>query len=48
LVGFFAGMKEWLRRIRLFHGEDQAMQRLAEVLRARYREAGKDGETPLG
>jgi metallo-beta-lactamase family protein len=47
LVGFFAGMKERLRR-RLFHGEDLAMQRLAEVLRARYREAGKDGEPPLG
>jgi len=47
LVGFFAGKKKCLG-VAFFHGEDQAMQRLAEVLRARYREAGKDGEMPLG
>lgn len=47
LVGFVTRMKEWPKEIRLIHGEDQAKQRLAEVLRARYREAGKNGEIAI-
>ncbi|MBT2339879.1 MULTISPECIES: MBL fold metallo-hydrolase RNA specificity domain-containing protein [Pseudomonas] len=43
LVGFVTRMKAWPREIRLIHGEEQAKQRLAEVLEARYREAGKQG-----
>lgn len=44
LVGFVTRMKEWPKEIRLIHGEEQAKQCLAEVLREKYREAGKDGE----
>lgn len=43
LVGFVTRMKEWPDEIRLIHGEDQAKQRLAEILRARFEEAGKKG-----
>jgi metallo-beta-lactamase family protein len=42
LVGFVTRMKEWPKEIRLIHGEDQAKQRLAEVLKMRYREEGKE------
>lgn len=44
LVGFVTRMKEWPKEIRLIHGDDQAKQRLAEVLRERFREAGKQAE----
>ncbi|WP_263263292.1 MBL fold metallo-hydrolase [Pseudomonas sp. RIT-PI-S] len=47
LVGFVTRMKEWPKAIRLIHGEDQAKQRLAEVLEARYREAGKEGDVSI-
>jgi metallo-beta-lactamase family protein len=47
LVGFVTRMKEWPREIRLIHGEDQAKQRLAEVLEARYREARKEGQVTI-
>ncbi|WP_434458586.1 MBL fold metallo-hydrolase [Stutzerimonas urumqiensis] len=47
LVGFVTRMKQWPSEIRLIHGEDQAKQRLAEVLRARYREAGKQGQVTI-
>ncbi|WP_421684641.1 MBL fold metallo-hydrolase [Stutzerimonas urumqiensis] len=47
LVGFVTRMKQWPSEIRLIHGEDQAKQRLAEVLRARYREAGKQGRVTI-
>ena len=43
LVGFVTRMKKWPTEIRLIHGEDQAKQRLAEILRGKYRDAGKDG-----
>ncbi len=47
LVGFVTRMKEWPKQIRLIHGEDQAKQRLAEVLEARYRAAGKEGQVTI-
>ena len=47
LVGFVTRMKEWPVEIRLIHGEDQAKHRLAEVLEARYREAGKSGRVTI-
>jgi metallo-beta-lactamase family protein len=47
LVGFVTRMKRWPNEIRLIHGEDQAKQRLAEVLEARYREAGKEGQVTI-
>ena len=47
LVGFVTRMKEWPKEIRLIHGEGQAKQRLAEVLEARYREAGKEGQVTI-
>ena len=47
LVGFVTRMKEWPKEIRLIHGEDSAKQHLAEVLEARYREAGKDGHITI-
>ena len=43
LVGFVTRMKQWPTEIRLIHGEQQAKQRLAEVLEERLREAGKKG-----
>ncbi|MCJ0973050.1 MBL fold metallo-hydrolase [Pseudomonas sp. PS1] len=43
LVGFVTRMKEWPTEIRLIHGEDQAKQRLAELLKSRYRDVGKQG-----
>ena len=43
LVGFVTRMKEWPREIRLIHGEDAAKRQLADVLAARYRDAGKVG-----
>jgi metallo-beta-lactamase family protein len=47
LVGFVTRMKEWPQEIRLIHGEDQAKQSLAQVLEARYREAGKEGRVMI-
>ena len=47
LVGFVTRMKEWPDEIRLIHGEDQAKQRLAEILRARFEEAGKKGRVVI-
>ncbi|MGN8342483.1 MBL fold metallo-hydrolase RNA specificity domain-containing protein [Pseudomonas sp. SMV71] len=47
LVGFVTRMKEWPKEIRLIHGEEQAKQRLAEVLQARYREAGREGRITI-
>ncbi|WP_312761676.1 MBL fold metallo-hydrolase [Stutzerimonas balearica] len=47
LVGFVTRMKQWPSEIRLIHGEPQAKQRLAELLRARYREAGQPGEVTI-
>ncbi|AHL75435.1 metallo-beta-lactamase [Stutzerimonas stutzeri] len=47
LVGFVTRMKQWPNEIRLIHGEDQAKQRLAEVLEARYREAGQKGQVTI-
>src|SRR5690606_5060647 len=47
LVDFVTRMKEWPKEIRLIHGEDSAKQHLAEVLEARYREAGKDGQITI-
>jgi metallo-beta-lactamase family protein len=47
LVGFVTRMNEWPTEIRLIHGEDQAKQRLAEILREKYREAGKDGTVSI-
>ena len=47
LVGFVTRMKQWPKHIRLIHGEDPAKQQLAEVLRARYRDAGKDGDISI-
>lgn len=47
LVGFVTRMKEWPGEIRLIHGEDQANQCLAEVLEARYQEAGKQGRLTI-
>lgn len=44
LVGYVTGMKHWPKEIRLIHGEGQAKQRLAEVLRMHYQNAGKDSE----
>lgn len=40
-------MKQWPKQIRLIHGEDPAKQQLAEVLRARYRDAGKAGDISI-
>ncbi|MGM3387979.1 MBL fold metallo-hydrolase [Stutzerimonas stutzeri] len=47
LVGFVTRMKEWPTEIRLIHGEDQAKQRLAELLKSRYRDAGKQGRVTV-
>ncbi|MDB6052034.1 MAG: metallo-beta-lactamase [Pseudomonas sp.] len=47
LVGFVTRMKEWPKEIRLIHGEGQAKQCLADVLKARYREAGKEGHVHI-
>lgn len=47
LVGFVTRMKEWPREIRLIHGEDQAKQCLAEILEARYQEAGIKGRVTI-
>jgi len=47
LVGFVTRMKQWPKDIRLIHGEAQAKQRLAAVLKARYREAGKEGQVTI-
>ncbi|WP_313305779.1 MBL fold metallo-hydrolase [Stutzerimonas balearica] len=47
LVGFVTRMKQWPGEIRLIHGEPQAKQRLAELLRARYREVGQPGEVTI-
>lgn len=47
LVGFVTRMKQWPTEIRLIHGEDQAKQRLADVLQARFREAGKEGRITI-
>lgn len=47
LVGFVTRMKQWPGEIRLIHGEPQAKQRLAELLRARYREVGQPGEITI-
>lgn len=47
LVGFVTRMKQWPGEIRLIHGEHQAKQRLAELLRARYREVGQPGEITI-
>lgn len=47
LVGFVTRMKTWPKEIRLIHGEDQAKERLAEVLRTRYQDAGKEGEISI-
>lgn len=40
LVSFVTGMQQWPEKIRLVHGESQAKDALAEVLRQRYREKG--------
>lgn len=47
LVGFVTRMKQWPEEIRLIHGEEQAKQRLAEVLRERYRQAGKEAKVTI-
>lgn len=47
LVGFVTRMQEWPKEIRLIHGEEQAKQRLAEVLRARYEKAGRQGQVVI-
>ncbi|WP_444816158.1 MBL fold metallo-hydrolase RNA specificity domain-containing protein, partial [Stutzerimonas frequens] len=47
LVGFVTRMQQWPKEIRLIHGEDQAKQRLAEVLRARYEKAGRQGRVVI-
>jgi metallo-beta-lactamase family protein len=47
LVGFVTRMQQWPNEIRLIHGEDEAKQRLAEVLESRYREAGKAGRVTI-
>ena len=47
LVGFVTRMKEWPMEIRLIHGEDQAKQRLAELLKSRYRDVGKQGRVTV-
>ncbi|MCQ4316262.1 MBL fold metallo-hydrolase [Stutzerimonas zhaodongensis] len=47
LVGFVTRMKEWPTEIRLIHGEDQAKRTLAEVLEAKYQEAGKQSNVVI-
>ena len=47
LVGFVTRMQHWPQEIRLIHGEAQAKQRLADVLQARYRQAGKPGRISI-
>jgi metallo-beta-lactamase family protein len=47
LVGFVTRMTEWPNEIRLIHGEDQAKRCLAEVLEARYRDVGKQGNVTI-
>ena len=47
LVGFVTRMKEWPQEIRLIHGEEAAKRQLADVLEARYREAGKVGRVNI-
>jgi len=46
-VGFVTRMQEWPKEIRLIHGEDQAKQRLAELLRERYEKAGRQGRVVI-
>ncbi len=47
LVAFVTRMKQWPKEIRLIHGEDQAKRTLADVLEARYREAGKQPQVVI-
>lgn len=47
LVGFVTRMQKWPSEIRLIHGESQAKRCLAEVLQARYHEAGKHGRVTI-
>jgi metallo-beta-lactamase family protein len=47
LVGFVTRMKEWPSEIRLIHGESEAKQCLAQLLRQRYQEAGKKGKITI-
>lgn len=47
LVGFVTRMAQWPAAIRLIHGEPEAKRRLAEVLAARYKEAGREGRVTI-
>lgn len=47
LVGFVTRMQQWPSEVRLIHGEDQAKQRLAEVLRERYEQASRQGRVVI-
>lgn len=47
LVDFVTRMQEWPAEIRLIHGEDQAKQCLATLLRKRYDDAGKPGRVVI-
>lgn len=42
LVNFVTRMQQWPQAIRLIHGEAQSKQCLAEVLQARYQQAGRE------
>ncbi|HAG19741.1 MAG TPA: MBL fold hydrolase, partial [Pseudomonas sp.] len=47
LVGFVTRMQHWPSEVRLIHGEDQAKQRLAKVLRERYEQASRQGRVVI-
>jgi len=47
LVDFVTRMRNWPNEIRLIHGEDQAKQCLAELLRQRYNDAGMPGNVVI-
>lgn len=42
LVNFATRMRHWPQEIRLVHSEDKAKRELAEALRRRYRDRGKE------
>lgn len=46
-MGFVTRMQQWPSEVRLIHGEDQAKQRLAEVLRERYEQASRQGRVVI-
>ncbi len=48
LVGFVTGMQQWPTEIRIVHGEQQAKQTLALILRQRYAGRPVKIQSPIG